>query len=89
MKLVVMSIFDRAAEVYGRPFFAQSVGVAVRSFQDEVTRTERGNTLAEHPSDFALWQLGEFEDSTGEFSLFDVPSLVITGDKVKGVANAS
>ena len=43
MKMIVVSIKDRAADAYGRPFYVPSVGVAIRSFQDEVNRAAEDN----------------------------------------------
>lgn len=66
MKHVVVSVFDAATELYGRPVFVSAVGVAVRSFGDEVNRGE--GDVGKHPEDFSLFQLGEFDDATGHFS---------------------
>lgn len=68
MKLVVVSIFDKASLSFSRPVFTTSEGVAIRSFRDEVNRVEPGNDVANHPEDFELFYLAEFDDQTGLFS---------------------
>lgn len=68
MRQVVVAVFDRAAQLYGRPFFVQAAGQAIRSFTDEVNRkdSERGE-FARHPDDFDLWQLAIYDDGLGAF----------------------
>lgn len=67
MKQIVCSVFDSAAQVFGRPFFVVAKGQAIRSFSDEVQRQAPDNELARHPDDFTLYQLAEFDDAFGAF----------------------
>jgi hypothetical protein len=83
MKLVLCSVKDRAADAYGRPMFVPSVGVAIRSFSDEVNRSDSDNQLHNHPDDFDLYELGEFDDNSGLFALHDQPKLLSLGKQVK------
>ena len=83
MKMVICSICDSAADAYGRPFFLSSVGVAIRSFTDEVNRSSEDNQIYQHPEDFDLFELGEFDDTTGRFVLLDVPKQLVLGRMVK------
>ena len=83
MKMIVVSIKDRAADAYGRPFYVPSVGVAIRSFQDEVNRDSEDNQMYHHSDDFDLFELGSFDDATGLFDLFDNPKLLTLGKQVK------
>lgn len=83
MKMIVVSIKDRAADAYGRPFYVPSVGVAIRSFQDEVNRASEDNQMFQHSDDFDLFELGSFDDSTGTFDLFESPKLLTLGKQVK------
>ena len=83
MKLVLCTVKDRAADAYGRPMFVPSVGVAIRSFSDEVNRQDADNQLFNHPDDFDLYELGEFDDNTGLFALHEQPKLLSLGKQVK------
>jgi hypothetical protein len=83
MKLVLCTVKDRAADAFGRPMFVPSVGVAIRSFSDEVNRDDSENQLNRHPDDFDLYELGEFDDNTGLFDLHDQPKLLSLGKQVK------
>ena len=86
MKMIVVSIKDRAADAYGRPFYVPSVGVAIRSFQDEVNRAAEDNQMYQHPDDFDLFDLGSFDDNTGSFDLHEAPVLLTLGKQVKAVS---
>lgn len=77
MKLVIVSVFDRAAQAYGRPVFVHTRGLAVRSFRDEVTRSAADNDMFKHAEDYDLYVLGEFDDATGIMS--GAPEMIIRG----------
>jgi hypothetical protein len=83
MKLVMCSMKDRAADAYARPMFVPSVGVAIRSFSDEINRDDKENQLFNHPDDFDLYELGVFDDSNGRFELYDEPKQIAIGKQVK------
>jgi hypothetical protein len=63
----VVSVKDRAADVFLRPFFVAHRNVAIRDFTDEVNRKADDNQLNKHPDDFDLYVLGQFDDNTGTF----------------------
>lgn len=65
--LYVVAVRDAAVHAFNRPFFVPTIGVAVRSFADEVNRKADDNQMFRHPEDFELWSLGVFDDETGEF----------------------
>lgn len=79
--LVVCAVRDRALDAFMQPFFAPSVGIAVRSFGDEVNRAE--SPMAAHPDDYDLYQLGTFDDATGRFAVGDGPRQVAIGKDVR------
>lgn len=83
MKYVVVSIKDRAADAFGRPAFVPSIGVAIRSFSDEVNRSDSENQMYAHPDDFDLFELASYDDSTGIVEMLDQPKLLILGKNAK------
>ena len=83
MKMTVCSIRDRGAEAFGRPFFTPAIGVAIRSFQDEVNRKAEDSQIYLHPDDFDLYEFGSFDDFSGTFELHENPKLVATGKQLK------
>ena len=76
----VVSVKDRAAEVFNRPFCVPHRNVAIRDFTDEVNPQAADNQLSKHPDDFDLYLLGEFNDNTGEF-VFDGSPVVLVRAK--------
>lgn len=82
MILFVVSVKDRAANVFNRPFFVPHRNVAIRDFTDEVNRVAADNQLNKHPDDFDLYLLGEFDDTVGEFVKGDVQVLVRAKDVI-------
>jgi hypothetical protein len=83
MKMVIVSIRDRAADAYGRPAFMATEGVAIRSFSDEVNNKYESNQMYAHPDDFDLFLLGTYDDNSGSFDLLDSPKQLCLGKQVK------
>jgi len=84
MKQCVVAVFDRAAQLFGRPFFVQAPGQAIRSFTDEVNRKDdqRGE-FARHPDDFDLFHLGEYDDTHATFEILAKPRQLALGRDLK------
>lgn len=84
----VVSVFDRAADVYNRPFHVPHRNVAVRDFTDEINRSDAQNPLSKHPDDYDLYLLGQFDDSNGSFVCEGGPTVLVRGkDVVAAVAS--
>lgn len=66
MRLMLFAVRDVRANCYMNPFAVDSIGRAMRSFEDEVNRPAEDNPLYKHPGDFELWQLGTFDTQSGE-----------------------
>lgn len=63
MKLRMYSVYDSKALVYGQPMFISSVGSAIRAFTDLCNDPQ--SIVCKHPTDFVLYEVGEYDDSTG------------------------
>jgi len=70
MILNVYTIYDDAAKAYMQPFMFQTDGLAVRAFQDNIN-SDKSNNISEHPEQFTLFKVGEFDDSTGAISTYE------------------
>lgn len=79
MILIIMSVRDRVADVFGQPFYVVSRGSAIRGFADEINRVDGANQLNKHPDDFDLYELGTFSDGDAVFMLHDKPQQVAIG----------
>lgn len=78
----VVSVKDRAADVFNRPFIVPHRNVAVRDFTDEINRADAQNPLNKHPDDFDLYLLGTFDDSVGTFTSAEGPTILVRGKDV-------
>lgn len=64
MILSAYSIYDRKALQYFSPFYASTDAAATRSFAD--LANDLNTNIGRHPSDFVLFNVGVFDDNTGE-----------------------
>lgn len=62
----MLSVFDVKAGCYARPVAMLSDAVGVRAFQDAVN--DKSTEYAKHPEDYSIFNVGTFDDSTGEFT---------------------
>lgn len=69
MRYKIVSVRDRAVDAFGPPFFVVNHGAAIRSFGDEIKRSDPNNNLNKHPEDYDLYALGEFDDDSGTFEV--------------------
>lgn len=62
-KLQLLAVKDRQLNAFMRPFAAQTIGQAIRSFRDETNNAQ--SEINKHPEDYELYHLGEFEEENG------------------------
>lgn len=79
----IVCVRDIRANVYGNPVFVASLGAAIRSFGDEVVKTD-GNPFSLHPADYELYHMGEFYEETGEWTILAKPAQIALGSNFKG-----
>lgn len=66
MKKKVFTVYDDKSEAYLQPFFLDTIGQATRAITDCVN--DLNHQFGRHPADYSLFLLGEFDESTAEFS---------------------
>lgn len=81
MILKIFSVYDTAAAAYLQPFFAPTMGLAIRSFSDAVN--DPNHQFAKYSHDYNLYLLGEFNDSDGSFTPQTDPLRVATAQEAK------
>lgn len=79
MKLNAYATYDTAAAVYSRPFFANSDGEVMRSFQD--IATDADHPIGAHPEDYSLHRIGSYNDQTAKLEP-ETPECLATGLEV-------
>ncbi len=63
MHYYMYSVFDSKAGAFLTPFFMSTEGMALRAVSDMVKDPK--SMFHRHADDFSLYQMGEFEDTTG------------------------
>jgi len=61
----IYAVKDLAVQAFGDLFLVRAPGEAMRSFQDEVNRTDGKSAVAQHPEDYELYKLGDYNDQDG------------------------
>jgi hypothetical protein len=64
MRQKFVAVYDKVGECFANPVLVPTAAAAVRSFTDQVN--QNGSDLNKHAEDFQLWELGTFNDNTGE-----------------------
>lgn len=67
----VFAVFDQKVGAYAQPFFCVNLEVAKRSFA--AAAADKTLTLGQFPTDYTLFHLGEFDDSTAHFRMLTAP----------------
>lgn len=65
MKMYAFSVFDKAVNAFMPPFFVRHPNEAIRSFTDLCN--DKKTNVGNHPLDFDLCKLGEWDDNSGMF----------------------
>lgn len=63
----VFSIYDEKAQAFLPPFVLPKTAMAVRTFSDCVNSSDHQFSL--HPQDYTLFNLGIWDDETGEYTI--------------------
>lgn len=72
--LKIFSLRDLKAGSYGQPFALANRAVAMRNLQDWSRNPE--SFIARYPSDFELYEVGEFDPATGTLLPNNMPDYV-------------
>ncbi len=81
MNKVLCSIRDSKAEFWSDPRCFRSRGDSLRAFSDAI---KSGKGYGEHPEDFALFCVGEFDELSGFILAFDAPVVIENGINLIG-----
>lgn len=65
-RLKIFAAFDAKVKTFANPFCVAHAGQALRSWEEHVNDGQ--SMPSKYPEDFALYELGEFDDQTGEIS---------------------
>lgn len=83
----IFAVLDAAAGTFGNLIVVPHVGVAVRAFTDQVNNPDRDNNFYHHPQDFALYEVGSYDDTQGVITPLPLPKLITQATSVKHPIN--
>lgn len=66
---IIFSIYDSKAEFYLPLVLFNSKGESLRNFADAVNNPD--TMLSKHAADFTLFEVGSFDNTTGEIALLE------------------
>lgn len=75
---VICSVFDSKGSYFFDPFAVRTRAEAARHFMTSVTNPDNG-MLYQHPEDFTLFYLGEFDELTGAVERSKAPEPIVNG----------
>lgn len=70
-KFLVYSVFDSKVQAYASPFQMRTKAEAIRGWTE--VANDPSTTVCKHSEDFSLMELGEYDESTGQFSNHPAP----------------
>lgn len=80
----IVSVYDTVGKFYSPLYLYTTVGEALRSFSDSVNDPKAG-TLNAHPKDYIMYELGDYDDSTGLITPVIPPNRLGIGSDYKEV----
>ncbi|QXP08254.1 MAG: nonstructural protein [Arizlama microvirus] len=85
MKLKLFVVYDAKTESYGVPFFRDFTANAIREWSEVASnKADKQNQISKFPSDFTLFEIGEFEQMSGELRLLETKySLGLASEHIK------
>lgn len=77
----LFSVYDSKVKTYLDPFIAMNQGEAYRIMEDLTNRP--GTMFNSHSEDFTLFELGEWNDSTGQITQYETKKPIIALHELK------
>lgn len=65
----IFSVYDCKSESYSLPFFESTTAAGIRSFAEACR--DPNSMLWKHGADYTLFEIGDFEQATGELVAYD------------------
>lgn len=84
MKHQIYVIYDQAAKIYNTPVFLINNDVAIRTVLNLVNSDSE---LANHPEDYTLFRIGEYDTDTAQIDNLSAPEVVARCIELKEKVN--
>lgn len=82
MKMYAFSLLDTKAGAFGVPFFVAHEAIARRMVHD--LTNDPNTSVFRHPGDFSLYQVGEFDPSSGKLAATPIPAFIAACSEFAG-----
>lgn len=82
MEYVLCAIRDSKSDTYTPPSCFRHSGQAIRAFIDNIKQPQQDQVsqlMSRYPGDYDLYELGKFNDETGQFLSNEKPTLLYSG----------
>lgn len=79
---IICALYDRAIDAYGPALTYHTRNEAIRQFKDAAN--EKGGNINKSPTDYELWQIGTYDDNTGELTPNDRERVARAEDLIGG-----
>lgn len=73
-------LYDSAARRYFPPFLSDNNDTAQRYLKSSLTSTD--SVIAQHPDDYSLYMVGDFDPDSGQIDVVDQPILVCHASQI-------
>jgi hypothetical protein len=81
MNIQMFAIYDSKATAYLPPFNLPTIQMAKRTFTDTVNDLK--HSFSQHPEDYTLFHIGEFDDEKGILQLTKIHDSICNGKEVQ------
>lgn len=75
----IFTVKDRALDIYNLPFTMNTAAQAVRSFTDEINGDKTRSQVAQHPDDYDLYIIGEYDEQTAAVLPLQPIEMIVRG----------
>lgn len=72
----IYAIKDRAINGFNEPFVQPSEQHMLRLMRDEVNSDPSKSSIAKHPDDYDIYQLGEYDQESGNITAYQAPAMI-------------
>jgi len=69
MKQMIYSVMDSKVKVFTQPFNRRNANEALRDWQNTVNDPQ--SPFGRHPGDYTLFEIGVFDDETGQIQMHE------------------
>lgn len=82
----IYCVYDSKVESFGTPFFFKTKGEALRGFTE--IANDGKTQIGRYPADFTLFEVGDYDERSCKFDLYNTPISVVIAIELVNKAEA-